>query len=94
MRNHPNTPLYLDNAQPVDARVHDLMQRMTLEEKAAFLNHVAPDIERFAIKSDKWNQCLHGVVWNRPTTMFPVSIAAAATWNPTTDVCCGNSHFG
>ncbi len=75
-------PLYLDYTQPVDERVHDLMSRMTLEEKAAFLNHVAPDIERFKIKSDKWNQCLHGVVWNRPTTMFPVSIAAAATWDP------------
>ncbi|TKK68337.1 family 3 glycosyl hydrolase [Ilyomonas limi] len=77
----PKTPLYLDYTQPVDMRVHDLMSRMTLEEKAAFLNHVAPDIERFDIKSDKWNQCLHGVVWNRPTTMFPVSIAAAATWD-------------
>jgi len=74
--------LYLDYTQPVEKRVQDLMSRMTVEEKAAFLNHVAPDIERFKIKSDKWNQCLHGVVWNRPTTMFPVSIAAAATWNP------------
>jgi len=75
------TALYLDYTQPVEKRVQDLMSRMNVEEKAAFLNHVAPDIERFNIKSDKWNQCLHGVVWNRPTTMFPVSIAAAATWN-------------
>jgi len=54
---------------------------MTLEEKAQFLNHVGPDIARFNIKSDKWNQSLHGVTWNRPTTMFPVSIAMAATWD-------------
>jgi len=39
-------------------------------------------VERLGIKSDKWNQCLHGVCWDRPTTMFPVSIAMAATWNP------------
>lgn len=76
------TALYLEDTQPVEKRVQDLMSRMTVEEKAAFLDHVAPDIERFNIKSDKWNQSLHGVVWNRPTTMFPVSIAAAATWNP------------
>jgi beta-glucosidase len=75
-------PLYLDYSQPVEARVKDLISRMTLEEKAEYLNHVGPDIPRFGIKSDKWNQCLHGVVWNRPTTMFPVSIAMAATWDP------------
>ncbi|MBO0321524.1 glycoside hydrolase family 3 C-terminal domain-containing protein [Muricauda sp. CAU 1633] len=74
--------IYLDYERPVDERVHDLMSRMTLEEKATFLNHRAPEIERFGIISDKWNQCLHGVVWDRPTTMFPISTAAAATWNP------------
>ncbi|MEO5996586.1 MAG: glycoside hydrolase family 3 C-terminal domain-containing protein [Chitinophagaceae bacterium] len=75
-------PAYLDYNRPVEQRVQDLMSRMTLEEKAIYLNHVGPDIERFKIKSDKWNQNLHGVVWDRPTTMFPVSIAAAATWDP------------
>lgn len=77
-----NNAIYLDYTKPVEQRVQDLMSRMTLEEKATFLNHVSPDIERFNIKSDKWNQNLHGVVWDRPTTMFPVSIAAAATWDP------------
>jgi beta-glucosidase len=74
-------PLYLDYTKPVDARVKDLISRMTLEEKAQYLNHVGPEIPRFGIKSDKWNQALHGVVWTRPTTMFPVSIAMAATWD-------------
>lgn len=75
-------PLYLDPKQPVEARVKDLIGRMTLEEKAQFLNHVAPEIDRFHIKSDRWNQCLHGVVWTNPTTMFPTSIASAATFDP------------
>lgn len=74
-------PLFRDPDQPVDVRVKDLISRLTLEEKATLLDHVGPDIERFSIKSDKWNQCLHGVVWDRPTTMFPVSIALAATWD-------------
>jgi beta-glucosidase len=77
----PDKPLYLDYTQPVEARVKDLISRMTLEERAQYLNHVGPEISRFSIKSDKWNQALHGVVWNRPTTMFPVSIAMAATWD-------------
>jgi beta-glucosidase len=74
-------PLYLDYTKPVEARVKDLISRMTLEEKAQYLNHVGPEIPRFGIKSDRWNQALHGVVWTRPTTMFPVSIAMAATWD-------------
>ena len=40
-------PVYLDHTKPVEVRVRDLMSRMTLEEKAIFLNHVGPDITRF-----------------------------------------------
>jgi beta-glucosidase len=75
-------PLYLDPSQSVEKRTQDLISRLTLEEKATLLNHNGPDVERLGIRADKWNQCLHGVCWDRPTTMFPVSIAMAATWNP------------
>src|SRR5260370_3815065 len=75
-------PYYLDPEQPLESRVKDLISRLTLQEKATLLNHNGPDVERFSIRSDKWNQCLHGVVWDRPTTMFPVSIGIAATWDP------------
>jgi beta-glucosidase len=75
-------PLYLDPSQPVEKRTQDLISRLTLEEKAVLLNHDGPDVERLGIRADKWNQCLHGVCWDRPTTMFPVSIAMAATWDP------------
>jgi beta-glucosidase len=74
-------PLYLNTDAPVEQRVADLVGRMTLEEKAQSLDHVGPDLERFGLRSDKWNQCLHGVVWTEPTTMFPVPIAMAATWD-------------
>jgi beta-glucosidase len=75
-------PLYLDPSQSVQKRTEDLISRLTLEEKATLLNHNGPDVERLGIRADKWNQCLHGVCWDRPTTMFPVSIAMAATWDP------------
>ncbi|PWU22136.1 MAG: family 3 glycosyl hydrolase [Verrucomicrobia bacterium] len=74
-------PLYLNINAPIAQRVADLVSRMSLEEKAIALNHNGPDLERFGLRSDKWNQCLHGVWWDRPTTMFPVSIAMAATWD-------------
>jgi len=75
-------PHYLDPRQPVEKRVKDLISRLSIEEKAVLLDHRAPDLERLNILSDKWNQCLHGVVWNRPTTMFPIPTAMGATWDP------------
>ncbi len=74
-------PPYLDRARTVEERVADLIGRLTLEEKAALLNHKGTTVERFNIRADQWNQCLNGVKWDRPTTMFPTCIAMAATWN-------------
>ena len=79
-----STPLYMDPAQPIDKRVDDLIGRMTLDEKATELDHKASGIARLNIPQwGGWNQCLHGV-WSksRTTTLFPVSIAMAATWDP------------
>jgi beta-glucosidase len=75
-------PLYLDPSLPIEKRTRDLISHLTLEEKAVALDHVGPDVKRLGIRADQHNQCLHGVQWSRPTTMFPVSIAMAATWNP------------
>lgn len=74
-------PLYLDTSASIDERVADLIARMTLEEKAQALNHGGPNIERIGLRSDKWNQCLNGVQWNQPTTLFPICTGLAATWN-------------
>jgi beta-glucosidase len=74
-------PLYLKVDAPLEDRVADLIGRMTLEEKAIALNHNGPDLERFGLRGDKWNQCLNGVQWDRPTTLFPSCIAMSATWD-------------
>ncbi len=73
--------LFRDSSQPVDVRVADLLSRLTLEEKAMLLDHKGPTVERFGIRSDQWNQCLNGVKWDRPTTLFPICLAMAATWD-------------
>ncbi len=76
-------PPYLDPAQPLDARLDDLSARLTLPEKIALLSTTAAPVERLKIPAfNGFNQSLHGVVWTRPTTTFPVPIAMAATWNP------------
>src|SRR5208283_700858 len=66
----PEKPLYLDPVQPAEKRAWDLIARLTLEEKAMLLNHKGTTVEGFGIKCDRWNQCLHGVCWDRPTTLF------------------------
>jgi beta-glucosidase len=76
-------PCYLDPDAPIEKRVSDLISRLTLEEKATLLNHKGPEVTRFHILSDNWNQCLHGVRWDGgPTTLYPIPTAMAATWNP------------
>jgi beta-glucosidase len=76
-------PEYLDPDQPIEQRVKDLIGRMSLEEKALMLYHNAPGIERLRVPAwGGWNQCLHGVWSKTPTTLFPVPIAMAATWDP------------
>lgn len=76
------SPIYLDPAQPIPKRIDDLISRLTLAEKASLMSTTAPAIPRLKIPAmNGWNQSLHGIVWTQPTTMFPVPIAMAATWD-------------
>ena len=74
---------YLDPAKPLETRLDDLSARLSLPEKIALLSTTAAPVDRLRIPAfNGFNQSLHGVVWTRPTTTFPVPIAMAATWNP------------
>jgi beta-glucosidase len=75
--------VYLDPAQPMEKRVDDLLRQLTPEEKISLLSTTAPAIEHLRVPAmNGWNQSLHGIVWTKPTTMFPVPISMAATWDP------------
>jgi beta-glucosidase len=75
-------PPYLDPSQPIENRITDLISRMTLEEKAAELNHLSSRNDRLHIPAwGGWNQTLHGVWSKTPTTLFPTTIGMAATWD-------------
>ncbi|MGD1086381.1 MAG: glycoside hydrolase family 3 C-terminal domain-containing protein [Verrucomicrobiota bacterium] len=78
-----NPPLWRDPAQPLDARVADLVGRMTLDEKAMQVCNDAPSIQRLGLPAyDYWNECLHGIGRNGIATIFPQAIGMAASFDP------------
>ena len=74
--------LYRDPAQPAAARAHDVVSRMTLDEKASQLEDWAPAIPRLGIPDyQTWSEALHGVARAGYATVFPQAIGLAATWD-------------
>lgn len=77
----PSAP-YLNPQLTPEARAHDLVSRMTLDEKAAQMVNTAPAIERLGVPAyDYWNEGLHGVARSGYSTLFPQAIGMAATWD-------------
>ena len=75
-------PLYLDPSQPIEARVNDLVSKMTLEEKASQLVNQARAIPRLQVPAyDWWSEALHGVANAGTATVFPEPIGLAATFD-------------
>lgn len=74
--------LYTDSTQTPEARAHDLVSRMTLEEKAAQSLNTAPALPRLGVPAyDYWNEGLHGMARSGYSTLFPQAIGMAATWD-------------
>ena len=67
---------------PVDARVADLIGRLSLEEKVGQMMNSAAAIPRLGIPAyDWWSEGLHGVAAAGRATVFPQAIGLAATWD-------------
>lgn len=63
-------------------RAHELVGRMTLDEKAAQLEDWGTAIPRLGIPDyQTWNEALHGVARAGYATVFPQAIGMAATWD-------------
>lgn len=77
-----NVPDYKNEQLSFEERAHDLVSRMTLEEKIAQMQHDAPAIERLGVPSyNWWNEALHGVARAGVATMFPQAIGMAAAFD-------------
>jgi beta-glucosidase len=72
---------YLNPALPIEQRVNDLVSRMTLEEKASQVVHLAAPIPRLKVPAyNWWTEALHGVA-SGVATVFPEPIGLGATWD-------------
>lgn len=66
-----------------EARVNDLIARLTLGEKVQLMKHESPGVERLGIPAyDWWNEALHGVArTDEKVTVYPQAIGMAATFD-------------
>jgi len=75
-------PLFRNPQQPVEARVNDLLHRLTLPEKISLLGYRNQEVQRLGIPAyNWWNEALHGVARAGVATVFPQAIGMAATFN-------------
>jgi beta-glucosidase len=79
---------------PLDARIDDLLARLTLDEKISLLHQSQAAIPRLGIPYFKaGTEALHGVAWSNDLndnwnvvsasgTVFPQAVGLASTWDP------------
>ena len=73
---------FQDPTLPLEERVDDLVDRMTLEEKVSQMQQNAPAIKRLDIPAYHWwSEALHGVARSGNATVFPQAIGLAATFD-------------
>ncbi|WP_423605620.1 beta-glucosidase H [Sphingomonas sp. MS122] len=81
-------PVYRDAKAQLEARVDDLMARLTLDEKILLLagesSMALNPIPRLGVPAVKMTDGPTGVRSpdGKPATVFPVGVALAASWNP------------
>ncbi|HEX8428181.1 glycoside hydrolase family 3 N-terminal domain-containing protein [Hymenobacter sp.] len=76
------TALYLNPTQPLNARVNDLLSKLTLEEKVSQMLDSSPAVPRLNVPAYYWwNEALHGVGRSGGATVFPQAIGLGATFD-------------
>ena len=65
-----------------EQRADDLLSRLTVEEKAKLMIDNSEAIPRLGIPQFQWwNEALHGIGRNGFTTVFPITMGMAASWD-------------
>lgn len=66
----------------IEKRADDLLSRLTLDEKVSLMMHQSKAVERLGVPSFQWwNEALHGVGRNGKATVFPITMAMAASFD-------------
>src|ERR1041384_2972227 len=88
------TLAFQDPRRPMNARIDDLLHRLTLAEKISLLHQFQPAIPRLGMPVFKTgSEALHGLAWTTDRdnngavvtatgTVFPQAIGLASTWDP------------
>lgn len=73
---------YQDPNLPAVERARDLCARLTLKEKSLIMMNGSQAIDRLGVPMyEWWSEGLHGVGRNGYSTVFPITMMMAATWN-------------
>ena len=73
---------YQDATLSAGQRADDLLSRLTLDEKVSLMMNASPAIERLGVPQFQWwNEALHGIGRNGVATVFPITMAMAASWD-------------
>ena len=73
---------YQDGRLTAQQRADDLLSRLTLEEKVSLMMDTSPAIPRLGIPQFQWwSEALHGVGRNGFSTVFPITMQMAASWD-------------
>ena len=73
---------YQNTSLSAEQRADDLLQRLTVEEKAKLMMNASPAIERLGIPQfEWWSEALHGVGRNGFATVFPITMSMASSWD-------------
>ena len=73
---------YQNPTLKAEQRADDLLSRLTLDEKVRLMMDTSPAIEHLQIPQFQWwNEALHGVGRNGYATVFPITMAMAASWD-------------
>ncbi|MFT3903697.1 MAG: glycoside hydrolase family 3 N-terminal domain-containing protein [Niabella sp.] len=76
------TPVFRDASKPIEVRMDDLLNRLTLKEKISLLGFRSPEIIKLGIPAyNWWSEALHGVARAGKATVFPQAIGMASTFN-------------
>ncbi|MBY0164550.1 glycoside hydrolase family 3 protein [Paenibacillus lautus] len=74
---------FQDPDLPLEERVHDLVTRLTLDEKIELMCQYQTEIPRLGVQKYKHGtEGAHGVAWLGEATVFPQNTGLACTWNP------------